>query len=332
LGPSPRVRQAIQDGFHKVVNYPDPNCTELRLALSRKFDLDVEQIVIGNGAVELIYLLMNLLTPRKVLIPAPTFGEYEIGVVCAHGQVVDLTLDRNKQFSLCTERVISQLSQVDMVIICNPNNPTGKLVAKEDLETIIKEAGETGAFVMVDEAFMDFVEQPEKYSAMDLVHKYPNLLVLYSMTKFYGIPGLRLGAGFSNPRIIKGLTAIKDPWNVNCFAQLAGVVSLEDEEYRLKTRSMVQGAKRKLYRELQNIAGLKVYEPSVNYIFIDVSGTGLTSTRIKGLMASQGILIRDCSSYKNLGSDFIRVAVKDHDSNQRLVKVLSDVLDKNTSI
>ncbi|MHB8171000.1 MAG: threonine-phosphate decarboxylase CobD [Thermincolia bacterium] len=323
LGPSPRVREVIMENFHQVVNYPDPNCTTLRAALGRKFGLETKQIVMGNGAVELIYLLMKLLTPRKVLIPAPTFGEYEIGVVCAHGQVVDLPLDSAEGFPLNVEKVVTQLSRVDMVIICNPNNPTGKLVEREDIETIIREAEETGAFVLVDEAFMDFVDEPERYSVVDLVHKYSNLMVLYSMTKFYGIPGLRLGAAFGNPRIIGGMTAMKDPWNVNCFAQLAGVVSLEDEDYRSRTRIMVREAKKELYHNLVKIPGLKVNQPSVNYIFLDVSGTGYPSTRLKELLARQGILVRDCSSYKNLGSDYIRVAVKDQAANSRLVEALT---------
>ncbi len=277
----------------------------------------------GNGAVELIYLLMKLLQPRKVLIPAPTFGEYEIGVVCAHGQVVDLPLDRAEEFSIKAEKVVNHLPQVDMVIICNPNNPTGKLIEREEIETIIREAEETGAFVMVDEAFMDFVDEPERYSVVDLVHKYPNLLVLYSMTKFYGIPGLRLGAAFGTPRIISGMTAIKDPWNVNTFAQLAGVVSLEDEDYRVRTRVMVREAKKEFYKALLKIPGLKVYEPSVNYVFLDISGTGYTSTKLKESLARRGLLVRDCSSYKNLGADFIRVAVKDPASNRRLVEALT---------
>jgi len=275
---------------------------------------------LGNGAVELIYLLVKLLKPKKVLIPAPTFCEYEIAVNTNGGQVVDLNLSRTENFNLNLDNTIKMLDEVDMVILCNPNNPTGQLIKKENLLTILRESKKRGIFILLDEAFMDFVEGSEEYSLLSELRKWDNLFILYSLTKFFAIPGLRLGAGLANEELVNKLNFIKDPWNVNCFAQLAGIVSLQDKKYIKDSKTFILKEKDFLYNELKKVNNIYPYKPSVNYIFIDVSKTGYSSKQLQQKIAAQGILVRDCSSYKNLGDQFIRVAVKGREQNIKLVE------------
>lgn len=313
---------AIRENLDSIIHYPDPAAQELRRMVSQQVGLPEEMIVAGNGAVEIIYLLMKHLKPIKALIPAPTFNEYEIAVRTSDGEVKDLLLDKKKGFAIDKEQIYCIMEDVDVLFICNPNNPTGNLTSREDIREITEAAGQLGKMVIVDEAFMDFVTDPGQYSVIDLIPRFDNLFVLYSMTKFHAIPGLRLGIGLGNPQLIEKINQIRDPWNVNCLAQIAGIASLQDEQYFKATVAYVAEEKEYLFNKIKAIEGLSPFPPSVNYIFIDVTETGYSASEIANILGSEGILIRDCSSYKNLGSTFIRVAVRKREENDRLVEAL----------
>ncbi|ADG82172.1 threonine-phosphate decarboxylase CobD [Thermincola potens] len=326
LGPSTKALEAIRNSLDRVAHYPDPDCLELRRALSEYIRLPLENIIMGNGAVELIFILMHVLKPQAVLIPAPTFGEYEAAAISAGCQIKSLPLNREENFLLNVDQVVNTLKNVDAVFICNPNNPTGQLTGRAELEYIIREARKKNVWVIVDEAFIDFLAEKTLYSVMDLVKRYENLFILYSLTKFHALPGLRLGAGLGNRSLVSKMMSHKDPWNVNVLAQIAGVASLKDEKYMQDTVNMVQKEKLYLYEQLKKIAGLHPYPPSANYVFVDVSKTGRTSTEITEMMGKKGILVRDCSSYKNLGCGYIRVAVRKRDDNNMLLQALPETV------
>lgn len=279
-------------------------------------------IIAGNGAIEIIYLLMKLLGPREALIPAPTFNEYEIAVKISGGTIRELPLSEEKGFSVDTSEIFDLWTKSDCIFICNPNNPTGTLTTRDELIEIIEKAEEAGKTVIVDEAFMDFVKDKHNYSVVDMVPRYRNLFVLYSLTKFFAVPGLRLGIGIGNPDIINKLNEIRDPWNVNCFAQLAGIHSLGDEQYIKSTLDYICSEKDYLYNRIKSINGFDPIYPSVNYIFTNIEGTGFSSQELAEIMGNKGILVRDCSTYKNLRPVFIRTAVKGRDDNDRLVEAL----------
>jgi len=295
----------------------------LRQTAARLLSLPVELIVAGNGAVELIYLLMKVLGPRNVLIPAPTFNEYEIAAKINGSKIKDLLLNEREGFMLNKQDIFNQWGDADLLFICNPNNPTGCLTQRKDLKEIIQKAGQLGKDVIIDEAFMDFVPDRAKYSVVDLVPKYDNLFVLYSLTKFFAFPGLRLGLGLGNRAVVQKINEIRDPWNVNCFAQLAGVASLLDEQYIDSTVAYVSEEKSYLFKKIEAISGLRPYSPSVNYIFINVAGTGHSSAEVCRMLGRQGILVRDCGSYKNLNPKYIRVAVRKREENDKLIEALS---------
>jgi len=325
LGASAKAIEAITSNLAAITMYPDPGAKSLRRAAAEWLGLPENMIMAGNGAVEIIYLLMKLVKPRRVLIPAPTFNEYEIAVLTNGGAVKDLPLREAEGFILDRNEVYSRWDDTDVLFICNPNNPTGTLTARGNLEEIIRQAAELGKTVVVDEAFMDFVRERENYSVIDMVSRYGNLFVLYSLTKFFAMPGLRLGIGLGSRQVIDKLNQIRDPWNVNCFAQLAGVASLADREYIHATIDYVAGEKQYLFNKIQAIKGFFPYPPGANYVFISVEGTGYTSAEVTALLGQQGILVRDCGSYKNLRPFYIRMAVRRREENEKLIEALQQL-------
>ncbi|HWI55283.1 MAG TPA: aminotransferase class I/II-fold pyridoxal phosphate-dependent enzyme, partial [Desulfobacteria bacterium] len=243
--------------------------------------------------------------------------------------VKDLLLGEDKDFILETQSILKNWHNSDVIFICNPNNPTGTLTPRETIVEIVEQAAKAGKMVVVDEAFIDFIKERQDYSVADLVTSFPNLFVLYSLTKFFAIPGLRLGLGFGSPDIIRKLDEIRDPWNVNCFAQLAGIHSISDKEYARSTVNYISEQKDYLYSGIKSIKGLKPYYPSANYIFVNIEETGFTSAEITEFLGKAGILVRDCSSYKNLRPVFIRTAVKKHEDNKRLLETLHEIRRKH---
>ena len=326
LGPSPEVYRCICENLHQIIHYPDPQAKALKSTLAQYLNLSTDNIVLGNGAVELIYLLVKVLKPKRVLIPAPTFNEYELAVATNGGRVVDLFLKKEEDYNYNVQEMLKKLPEVDMLILCNPNNPTGQLIKKEDLLTILLAAKKENVFVMIDEAFMDFVEQAEEYSLVSELEDWDNLFILYSLTKFFAIPGLRLGAGLANRELIKRIEHMKDPWNINCFAQLAGIVSLQDLNYIANTKAFVNTEKAFLYQGLCDISSIRPYLPSANYIFVDISDFKYGSSELYQVLAKEGILVRDCSSYKQLGQDYVRLAVKNRADNTLLLQKIRELL------
>lgn len=294
----------------------------LRQTVAQRFSLPEEMIIAGNGAIELLYICTKVLQCRTALIPAPTFSEYEAAVRINDGSVIDFNLDEKNGFVLDIHELFESWTKADVLFICNPNNPTGVLTPQDIIHEIVREAAKNGKYVVVDEAFMDFVPDREQYTVTDLVKKYDNLIVLYSLTKFYAIPGLRLGVGFANPQLIERMNQIRDPWNVNCFAQIGGAEAVKDRSYYNKTIEFMNHEKKYLFTQINGIDGFEPLNPSVNYILINVAKTGYTAAEITELLGQQRILVRDCSTYKNISPFYIRVAVKNREENNILIGAL----------
>lgn len=326
LGLAGSVQQAIDQSIKLIVHYPDAEAALLKAAISSYYNVDVEAITAGNGAVELLYVLAHTLRPKRVLIPAPSFSEYQRAARAADAEVEYAYLSPANNFAVDIDAICNRLHHVDMVFIGNPNNPTGTLLPRSALERLVSAAGQAGVLVVIDESFIDFISDGHAYTCRPLLTQYDNLVIVHSLTKFYAIPGLRLGFALSNPRLAGRLHAAKDPWNVNLIAQAAGVAALSDQCYQETSRQVVECEKKILYAGLQALTGLKPFLPSVNYILIDIAATGQTAARLQQTLAEQGILIRDCSNYPGLSPYYIRVAVKLHEQNKMLLMRLEQAV------
>jgi len=323
LGPSKKALKAAKNSFKEIPAYPDSNSNELRQAIADHFDgLSKNNVIVGNGSTELMYLFAETFMKKgdTAVIPAPTFGEYESAVRKTGETPKFVKLDKN--FNVEADVFAREMAGAKIVFLCNPNNPTSILIPTETLKGIIEEALAQDSLVFLDEDFLEFVENEQALSMINKIKAYPNLFILRSFTKIFGLTGLRVGYGIASEEIINVLLCAKIPWNVNCLAQAAAVVALKDEEHLRVTRELIKNEKAFLSTELEKIKSFKVFPPDANFFFIDIRKSGLTATELKNKLLRQGILIRDCTSFRGLDEYFIRVAVKTREENERLIEAL----------
>jgi len=210
--------------------------------------------------------------------------------------------------------------------LCNPNNPTGQLINKADMLKIIDVAQKRRVFVVVDEVFMDFAEDEKEETLIQEATKRNNLFVIRSLTKFFALPGIRIGYGIGNKRLLEKLKIHKEYWSVNALAQIAGITALKDKEYVKKTKEIISKERKFLYHKLSKINGLRPYSSVTNFIFCRLTTNRVNSTIIRKKLIQKNILIRDCSSFRSLNSKYIRIAIRTHQENPHLINFLSKIL------
>jgi threonine-phosphate decarboxylase len=328
LGLSPQVRAALLSSLDSVVCYPDPDAVALKITIADTYQVCGDCIETGNGAVELIYLLCRALSPKRVLLPAPTFGEYAGATRAAGLPISKIPLSAETNFIPDIAAISAALQPDDLLFFCNPNNPTGVIMTCEQLEPLIAQATAIGAHVVVDESFIDFRPTERAESCRGLVGRYRGVTVLHSLTKFLAVPGLRLGFLLGQPALVQQLEKMRDPWNVNVMAQAAGVAGLKDLAYRQETVRLVGREKEDMARGLQAISGIKVLPPSVNFVLVGLGATGWNAELLQQRLWQERILIRNCASFTGLSDRYIRLAVKQQAENQRLIDLLKMIMCK----
>jgi threonine-phosphate decarboxylase len=323
MGISQRVKDAINDEMGNLVNYPDPDTTLLKKKLAEFHHIDPETILCGNGSTELIYLIPRALKPGKVLIPAPSFSEYERACKLSYEsssksqelRVMSYELRKESGFNLIIKDYIAAMKGCDMAFLCNPNNPTGTLITRQDVLRIAGAAKSEKCMLVVDEAFIDF--SPGE-SVIGDVRENPYLIVLRSMTKFHALTGLRIGYGIMNESVIGKLKEYKEPWTVNNLAQKAAVTAIDDAGYVAETMKLMSNEKEYMEKSFRQ-AGIKYLLSPANYYLLEIENAG---SIINGLK-NKGLIVRDCSNFKGLDGPYIRVAVKSHEDNKLLIKEIS---------
>ena len=350
------LKKRITENLEILERYPDPDYVELREKLANLNKVDISDIVLGNGATEIIFLFMKVINPKKILIVSPTFGEYERAVKATEipGDIVSLSCsDDNKNienkkieieyfelkesddFKLNIGNLKNELEKkYDLLIICNPNNPTGKFLKLAQTEEILKECNKYDTKLFIDEAFIEFLADGMKESIINTEENKKNLFVTRAFTKFFAIPGLRLGYGmYFDKELEKKISEKKEPWSVNNIAEMAGLTVLDDTEYIEKTLKWIVEEKIYMYEKLNEISGIKVYETEVNFITGKIDeklfSEGLNVKILREKMLEQGILIRDASNFKFLDERFFRLAIKDRESNKRVIEVLKGIFQTN---
>lgn len=308
-----------------IVHYPDPQGSALKRALFRHYDIPEECLILGNGAAELFYIYFHSFRPQRTLIPVPSFSEYERAASAVNSQVEFFYLRQEDDFNISWQELGNRCEDADCLILGNPNNPTGRLLAAADVIKLIQQAEQTGTTVLIDESFLDFRHDREKYTVMSWAAAHDNVLVFQSLTKFYALPGLRLGFAAASPRIVNLMEKHKDVWNVNYLAQVAGVAALQDRQWQNRVRHFVSAERDWLYEQMMTIPGIHVYEPSVNFLFWRTLLSGETAASLTAALRAHGVLVRDCSNYTGLDGTHIRTAVRTRSENQKLLQILKEI-------
>ena len=327
LGPSPRALEAIKNSFDKITLYPDSNSTALREALACHFgNINKNNVIVGNGSTELIYLFAQVFLKRGdvALVAAPSFGEYANAIVKSGGKSKHLKLTHNFQIEL--NAFLEEMEGLRAVFLCNPNNPTSMLIPDNTLREIIEKALEEEVVVLLDEDFIEFVEDEKRHSLVNRISKYPNVFVLRTFTKFYGLTGLRVGYGIADEETIEVFSKAKMPWNVNSLAQAAARAAMADKEHSRRTIELMKEEKKFLSNELSRIDGFHVFPADTNFILVDVRKTGFRASQLREKMIRHGLLVRDCSSFIGLDTFYVRVAVRTRKENERLLDAFRKVL------
>jgi threonine-phosphate decarboxylase len=320
------IERVIDSNIRHISRYPDRESLKLKVALGKHLNIDSKHIVIGNGSVDLICRAAYALKPRTGLIVLPTFGEYEKALLNVGAKIDFLQLIEKDQFKLSIQEVIERAARNDILFLCNPNNPTGMLVQREDIRFLVKKLQRKKTMVVLDEAF---IELAEDQSLVEVAVKTSNLLVLRSMTKFFGLAGLRLGYAVGNAKLIKQIQSVGPPWSVNIFAQAAGEAIIDDEEFKNKSMALLLKERDFLYQGLCRIRGLKPFQSRANFILVKIEGP-LSSGRLQRGLIKYGLLIRDCSNFHGLNNKYIRVAVRKREENLRLIGEIEKIFDEES--
>lgn len=316
LGPSQKAISAIKNSLALSAYYPDPEAREMTQAIAAHYKVDPTNILCGNGSTELIFLLMRALAPKTVLLAEPTFSEYAHAAKVAGAKIKTVVAKRSDGYMPDLDALASAMPHVDIAFLCNPGNPTGRLIGRDEILKLIKSAHRHKCLLVVDEAFMDFCAHG---SVIDLNNPY--LIVLRSLTKFYALAGLRAGFGVFPTRIIRKLREHKEPWSCNTLAQKAAVAGLEDLAYRARTLRSIQAGRDFLEREFGRL-GIRHYPSDANYFLLELD----SAQSIIHELANRRIIVRDCSNFRGLDRRHIRIAIRSRKENTLLITALEQAM------
>ena len=320
LGMPPGVKAAAAAALEEAHRYPDPLCRQLRAAIAQEEGLPPQWILCGNGAADLIFRLVLALRPRRALLVAPAFAEYEQALATIDCLVVFHDLREEEEFRL-TDAILPQITpETDLLFLCTPNNPTGWAIPRELLLRIARRCRETGTVLALDECFCSLLDEPEAFTMTGFLEEFPNLIILKAFTKLYAMAGLRLGYCLCREEgLLEKMAACAQPWSVSNVAQAAGIAALQEQAYREQTKTLIHSQREFLRRELTAL-GVQVIGSQANYLFIRTDLPCL-GQRLK----ERGILLRSCANYRGLDDRYYRLAVRLPEENARLLQEIGSI-------
>lgn len=320
LGIPQSVKRALIQAVEDCTCYPDIAYEELKREIHLMTGADEDGILCGNGASELFLAAIHGTRPGKIVIPVPSFFGYEKAAEASHADVLYYEMKEKNGFCLDV-RILDVLAEdTDLLFLANPNNPVGNRIAPELLEKIIRHCLEKDIIVVLDECFIEFTEEWERYTFLQRVKEFPNLIVVRAFTKIFAIPGVRLGYLVCGDPVLLGKIEEQLPeWNLSVFAQKAGVAAAKETAYRRKSVEQVRTERELLEQGLQKM-GIAVYSAAANYLLF------YTDDPLWEELLKQGILIRDCSNYRGLSKGYYRIAVKQREENEKLLAAIEKIL------
>lgn len=329
LGISEKVKQAIEKNIYNISIYPDINYLKLKQSISHYTNVPIENIIPGNGSSELISLLIKTTKTKKSVIISPAYSEYEREVKLSEGNSVLFPLKEENGFILNLKELFNILDDsVNLLILCNPNNPTGSYIDNDKMSLLLKHCKNNNILVMVDETYVEFTDETKNISSVSLLNEYDNLFIIRGTSKFFASPGLRLGYALcSNKNIIDKINQNKDPWSVNILASFAGEVMFLDTEYINKTKNLILKEREKIKNELKNFKDIKLYDTQSNFFLIKILNNNINIPKICNELINYNIIVRDTSDFSFLDGKYMRFCILKPEQNNLLLNKLRNLLD-----
>lgn len=329
LGFPDSVKQRLAKNLDIICVYPDKNYAALRKAISNYTGAEAEHIVVGNGSTELISTFIKIAQAKQTLIVAPAYSEYEREVTLCGSEYRYFALEEKEQFCLNVSKLIAALtSDIGLLVLCNPNNPTGTIVTKIQLEQILQHCKQNNISVMIDETYMEFCDNLEECCAIPLAKKFDNLFVIRGVSKFFAAPGMRLGYGISSNNVfLETLKKNQDPWSVNSVAAFAGELLFSDKEFIQKTKTLISTERKRCIEQLKQFQNMKVYHSSSNFILMKLKTNAINSHQIFEKLIQKKLLVRDASSFAFLDDTFLRFCIRMPEHNTALLEQLRELIE-----
>ena len=324
LGVSPLLRTTLADKIDAITTYPDREYTSLRKCIAAYCGTDYENVIVGNGSTELISLFIQIEHPKKAMIIGPTYSEYEREISLGGGTTLYYPLREKDDFKLDVKDFIAHLNEnIDLLVICNPNNPTSSCITSADMRHILDSCKEYDIYVMVDETYVEFAENMAEIDSVPLTNYYNNIVILRGTSKFFAAPGLRLGYAITGNRdLIKSINTRKNPWTINSLAVVAGETMFSDTAYIKETKELITRERARMYQAFSESPDYKVYKPSGNFMLVRILRDGLTSQDLFDRAIREKMMIRDCSTFPFLDNKYIRFCIMNPEDNDRLLHCL----------
>lgn len=322
LGMPYLVKKSIIENIELYENYPDSLCRELKLELAKNLNIKNDWLVCGNGAADLIFRLVISRKPKRAMVLAPTFSEYEIALRSFGCKVEHYYLNEENSFRLYDSFISALTPNLDMIFICNPNNPTGLYIEKNLMKKIAEKCKEYSIFLVIDECFVDFLEEEEKVSFIQYISDFSNVCILRAFTKMYAMAGIRLGYIIcSDINFMEEVENTLQPWSVSTVASKCGVAALKDIDYVIKTKRNT-AINRNMLIKFLNEHDFFTIESKTNFILFKCK-----TENFQEKLEDKGILIRSCKNFNGLHSQYYRIAVKSEEDNLYLMKCIKEILE-----
>ncbi len=327
LGVPESVKNEIKKNTDLICTYPDSDYKILRQSIEEYTGVNYENIIVGNGATELISLFIKALSPKKSIIISPAYSEYERELKLTGSSVELFPLTEDENFKLNMQKLIQKLdSDIDLVVLCNPNNPTGSYLTLHEIEFLLNFCLDKNIFLMIDETYVEFSDADKQVDAMPLIKNYNNLFIIRGTSKFFASPGLRLGyCACSNKKLLDLAVSKKDPWSVNMLANLAGIVMFKDTEFIKNSKNIIAAERKKFIRELSKLKKIKLYDSQSNFILLKILDNNISAANVFDILIKDNIVIRDASDFPYLGSNFLRFCILSPEHNDLLLLKLKNI-------
>ena len=319
FGPPQWLLSLVEKNLPYMRYYPDPWSTGLCKAIGESYGSSIQEILIGNGSSQLLYLIPWALLPHRAVIPAPSYVDYEYGARASRIPVHHIIMDPEKDFELPVDQLMSCVADKDIVFLARPNNPTGSLYEADQIRWLAKK--KQGAFFVVDQAFYHFVDDKDPL----LVNRPANIALVFSLTKAFAVPGIRLGWVIADPWVVEKVRNVQSPWSVNFFAQIIGEAALKDGGFVEDTRRRLKEQRELLFREINRIDGFLVYPSKANFLLVRINRQGPTAQDLRKQLLGKRIAIRTCENFVGLDEGFFRICVRTDEENIQLIDALKEI-------